>query len=81
MRRISNVKVLPGYLSANRQVGWSSNLTTAYPELRTSLKPSAKACSPCGATRSPSIRFVSVHPANWSGATGLICARMRSISR
>ncbi len=77
MRKISNVKVLPEYLSANRQVDWSCNLTTGYPELWTSRKPSAKACSLCGATRSPSSRFVSEHSANLSGPTGLICARTR----
>ena len=42
-----------------RGIGWSWNLTTGYPELWTSRKPSAKV--PCGATRSPSIKFVSVH--------------------
>ena len=74
MKRISKVKVLPN-------IGWSWNLTTAYPELWTSLKRSARVYSPYGATRLSSSRFVSVHPANWFGANRWTYARMRSTSR
>ena len=73
MRRISKVKVLPGYrleLEFDDGVSGTVDLSEAV----------GKGVFALWVTRSSSSRFVSVHPVSWSGATGLICARMRSTS-
>ena len=74
MRRISKVKVLLGY---RLELEFDDGVFG----IVTSLKRSAKVCSPCGATRSSSSRFASVHPVNWSGVNRLIYVPMRSTSR
>lgn len=74
MRRISKVKVLPGYrleLEFDDGVNGIADLSEAV----------GKGVFPSGSTRSLSIGFASVQPANLSGTTGLICALMRSTSR